>query len=255
MPDAYTEKYARCYDLLYGDKAYETECEFVETIFRNYLPRRVQTILELGCGTGGHAIPLARRGYAVTGIDASDAMVAVARGKAQESGLTLGLQQMDIRQFDLDDTFDACICMFNVIGYITENRDIQSLLKSVRRHLKEDSLFVFDCWNGLAVLRLLPSVTTKKVADNERKITRIAQPKLDAFQHLCEVNYQVEIVQGNTLEEINETHLVRFFFPQEMKHYLEETGFKVLKICPFLNLDGIADENEWNISFIAKIAE
>lgn len=252
MPDAYTKKYAQCYDLLYSDKAYETECDFVEAIFRGYSPKPARTVLELGCGTGGHAIPLAKRGYVVTGIDASEAMVAVARGKVQESGLTLNLRQMDIRQFDLGDTFDACICMFNVIGYITENRDIQSLLKSVRRHLKKDSLFVFDCWNGLAVLRLLPSVKTKRVEDKERKITRVAQPKLDAFHHLCEVNYQVEIVRGNTVEEIKETHQVRFFFPQEMKYYLEQAGFKVLKICPFLNLDGRTDENEWNISFIAK---
>jgi hypothetical protein len=55
-----------------------------------------------------------------------------------------------------------------------------------------------------------------------------------------------------TFNEINEKHVVRFYFPQEIKHFLEATGFEVLKICPFLDLKGKVDENIWNIAVIAK---
>jgi hypothetical protein len=45
---------------------------------------------------------------------------------------------------------------------------------------------------------------------------------------------------------------MRFYFPQELKYYLENAGFEVLKICPFLDLNGCVDEHVWNIAVIAK---
>jgi predicted TPR repeat methyltransferase len=53
--------YAKYYDLLYQEKNYEEECDFIEQVFRGFSKLKVKSILELGCGTGGHAIPLARR--------------------------------------------------------------------------------------------------------------------------------------------------------------------------------------------------
>jgi len=68
-------KYSKYYDLLYHDKDYSQECDFIEQILRSYTLEPVKTILDGGCGTGGHAIPLANKGYEITGIDASEAMV------------------------------------------------------------------------------------------------------------------------------------------------------------------------------------
>ncbi len=54
-------------------------------------------------------------------------------------------------------------------------------------------------------------------------------------------------------DEINEKHIVRFYFPQEIKYYLEAAGFEVLKICPFMDFDGgRVNENVWNITVIAR---
>ena len=54
------------------------------------------------------------------------------------------------------------------------------------------------------------------------------------------------------IDEVEETHVSRFFFPQEVCHYLADAGFEVLKICPFLDLDGKVDENVWNITVVAQ---
>ncbi len=93
----------------------------------------------------------------------------------------------------------------------------------------------------------------KDYEDNELRVIRIAQPELDAFNHLCRVHYRLLVNQGKALvDEITETHVVRYYFPQEITHYLKESGFAVLKICPFLDVDGKVDENAWNIAAIAK---
>ena len=156
------EKYAEYYDLIYKDKDYEKECDFIEKIFRKYSGRPIKTILDAGCGSGGHAIPLAKRDYAVVGFDPSEVMIRKAKKRTEKEKITnLDLHLRDMRDFQLDGKFDACVCMFAVMGYLSKNQDIKRALTNIRKQLKEDSLFVFDFWNGLAVLRILPSTTVK----------------------------------------------------------------------------------------------
>lgn len=246
------EKYGKYYDLIYQDKDYNKECDFLEDIFQKYSERPVRTILDAGCGTGGHAVILARRGYSVVGIDASEIMIKRAKEKAKNN-LDLKFYVGDIRNLNLRKKFDACIAMFAVMNYFPENSDIRKALINIRKHLKPGSLFISDFWNGLAVLRILPSVRAKVVENGKIKIIRIATPELDAFNHICKVNYHLIVIKEKMIaDEIKETHIIRFLFPQEMIHYLKETNFEVLKICPFLNLKGKVDENVWNITVVAK---
>lgn len=245
-------RYAEYYDILYQDKDYEKECDFSEEIFAKY-GGDIKSILDAGCGTGGHAIPLAKRGYNVVGFDTSGVMIARAKEKARSSNINIDFQVMDLGDFQFDGKFDACICMFAVIDYITETKDILKALRNIRRHLKENALFVFDFWNGLAVLRILPSVRVKIMEDKGIKIIRTVEPELDAFNHVSKSHYKMMVIKNNKLvDEIKETHIIRFYFPQEIKHYLEEAGFELLRICPFMDLNGKVDENVWNIVAIAR---
>ena len=243
------EKYAEYYDLLYQDKHYEQECDFIERIFARYSPKLVETILDAGCGTGQHAMSLTKRGYRITGFDASEVMLRKAKEKAE--GVIFHL--MDIRNFSLEEKFDACVCMFAVMDYLIENEEIQNALANVRRCLNPGGLFLFDFWNGLAVLRILPEARVKIVAGEGKRVVRFVYPELDAFRHLCKSNYHLIVTQGKTIvDEIRETHVVRYFFPQEIIHYLEEANFEVLKICPFLDLEGKLDEKAWNAMVVAR---
>lgn len=246
------ERYAEHYDLIYQDKDYRKECDFIEEIFQKYSSIPIKTILDGGCGTGGHAILLAERGYEVTGIDSSETMIERAKAKL-ESNVRLDFQTADLLKLNLDVKFDACVCMFAVMSYITQTGDVLKVLKNIRKHLEKDSLFIFDFWSGPAVLSMLPSERVKIIEANEKRVIRIAKPELDILNHLCRVHYHLLILQSNILiDEVKETHIMRYFFPQEITHYLEDAGFEAMKICPFLDLEGRVDENVWNIAVIAK---
>jgi predicted TPR repeat methyltransferase len=80
----FTENYANQYDRLYRDKDYAAECDFLETLFAQ-AATPVRRILDLGCGTGGHALPLAQRGLHVTGVDLSAGMLAFAQTRRTSS--------------------------------------------------------------------------------------------------------------------------------------------------------------------------
>ena len=241
------DELAKYYDMLYEDKNYMAEVDFLETIFRT--EQQPKTILELGCGTGNYTQILAKRGYKVTGIDLSESMLKVAKQKCSGNFI-----KGNICDISVNEKFDVCIAMFAVMGYITENSNIVKVLKNIHNHLKPNGLFIFDVWNGLAVLRILPESRIKNVENEDFKVIRFAEPKLKSYEHICEVNYKLLILnkKNNTFKDIDEKHSVRFYFPQELMLYLENAGFKVLKVCPFLDLNGRVDEGVWNMAIVAK---
>lgn len=253
LPKAIFASYGKYYDILYADKNYEKECDFLEEIFRKYSETPPKVILDVGCGTGGHAIPLAKRGYKITGLDNSEIMINLAKEKARNAGVKVDFYTLDMSRIQLNKKFDACICMFAVIDYLTENKTINVSLSGIRNHLKEGSLFIFDFWYGPAVLSILPSVKLKRMEKEGVKVVRFAEPHLDALHHVCRVNYYVIVTRGcSILEELEEEHVVRFFFPEEIKFHLEQCGFELVKLCSFPNLDAEPTEQTWNVAAISR---
>ena len=247
------KSYANFYDWLYRDKNYQEECDFVKRAFEIYSKKEIRTILDIGCGTGSHALLFSDMGYTVTGVDLSEKMLQLARNKTREQNKQIHFLQEDIRYLDLSQKFDAVVAMFTVLGYQTTNQDIENAIRSVRKHLDSGGLFISDVWFGPAVLKERPAERVKSIEQGDGKIIRCAHPVLDILNHTIEVNYTVsEVREGRLADEVKESHLVRFFFYQELLYFLERNGFEVLKICPFMDLEGQLDERCWNISVIGR---
>jgi len=101
-------------------------------------------ILELGCGTGRVAIPLAVHGYAVTGIDLSEAMLSEARTKAAAQGVAVEWENADMRSFTLAKTFSLIIMPSNNLCHLLTLSDFEDCVACVKRHLGPDGRFVID---------------------------------------------------------------------------------------------------------------
>ena len=246
------EHYAQVYDTLYYDKDYEKECDFIEAIFKKYRCQP-KTILDLGCGTGGHSLILARRGYKVTGVDRSAEMLDVGRKKAKSRKVEIEFIQGDIKNITLNRQFDAVISMFAVMSYQVTNSALASACKLAKDSLLSGGIFIFDCWYGPAVLIDKPTPRIKEIKlNNGEKIIRFTNPEIDILNHTVEVNFKVLRVKGNTLEETIETHPMRFLFPQEIKYFLEVAGFKQVDFYPFLELNRNLTEKDWNMMVVAR---
>jgi 2-polyprenyl-3-methyl-5-hydroxy-6-metoxy-1,4-benzoquinol methylase len=138
------EKYGKYYDLIYSAKDYVEECGCIEKYLKHFSMITVKKILDIGCGTGSHAIVLAKRGYRVVGIDPSRIMIDQAKIKG--AGLPVKFYVQDMRQFRLDETFDLVICMFGTFDYLITDEDVRNALRAIRRHMRSEALFIFDFW-------------------------------------------------------------------------------------------------------------
>ncbi|MBF0117645.1 MAG: class I SAM-dependent methyltransferase [Desulfobacterales bacterium] len=251
------KNYGDYYDQFYYDKNYNDECDLIEKIISNHLDFQPKTILDLGCGTGNHAILLSHRNYQVTGVDQSEHMIIHAKKKALISSSDFKFQpifiEKNFRDMDLGKEFDLVIMMFGVLGYQIKNEDLLSALKTVRLHLKPGGIFISDIWYGPAVLSIRPTDRVKVIHTDDGKIIRMGKVTLDTYLHFVEVHYNILCLKKEKLiSETEEIHKMRYFFPQELAFFMMQADLQMIDICSFDNLEKKPSEETWNIVAIGK---
>jgi SAM-dependent methyltransferase len=246
------ELYAAYYDLLYADKGYEEEADFLVDLMAKEAPG-ARTLLELGCGTGGHALPLLRRGYSVCGIDRSPGMVEGARERFRAAGfpeaeLALG----DVRTARLDRKFDVVLSLFHVVSYQTTQADILATFQTAAAHLNAGGVFVFDAWYGPAVLSERPGVRIRRKENDKLKVLRLSEPALRPTENLVDVKFTIQATEAATgrLTEFEELHTMRYLFVPEVAAALDSAGFDLARASEWLTGAELS-LTSWNAGFVA----
>ena len=221
------KSYSRYYDLLYKDKDYKGEVDYINAIIKKFSTRNCKSILDIGCGTGKHLRFFKDAGYHVSGIDLSESMIAEAKIHLQQED---DLHYSKASDFNLEKKFDVIVSLFHVMSYQTENKDLEMIFKNVYNHLEERGLFIFDFWYGPAVLTDPPVVKIKRLEDNEINVTRITEPVMRVNSNTIDVNFEVLIEDKklHTLDVINETHKMRYLFLPEIEQYVFRAGLKMI---------------------------
>ncbi len=248
--------YARYYDLLYRDKDYAGESQFIHQLLQSHAPE-TKSILELGCGTGVHALLLAKKGYQIQGVDLSAEMLQQATERLPqlyvELASRLEFSQGDIRTIRIDQQFDAILSLFHVISYQTTNEDLLAAFTTVKSHLKPGGVFIFDCWYGPAVLSDRPVVRIKRLEDEKISVIRVADPVMYPNENLVDVNYQIFIKQKNTdtVEELQEIHKMRYLFKPEIDLLFLQFGFEYVENREWMT-NRESGFDTWGVYFVAR---
>lgn len=258
MSEVFGAAYAQEYDLLYQDKDYDAEVELLEQIFREYALPRACRVLDLGCGTGQHAVRLARRGHDVTGVDRSSAMLSIARVCAAEI-LDPPISPPRFIEGDVTTVrlggapFDAALMMFAVLGYQTSVEAVRAALETVRVHVREGAVFVCDVWYGPAVLLQRPTDRTKVVHAADGHVSRSVHTTLDLEAQCADVHYRMRRLRDDiVVAETRETHRVRFFFPQELALLFERAGMELVQLRAFGAESAPASDSTWNVLAVGR---
>jgi 2-polyprenyl-3-methyl-5-hydroxy-6-metoxy-1,4-benzoquinol methylase len=141
-------------------------------------------VLDLACGRGRIAIPLARRGCRVTGIDLSPRSLKLARRDADAAGVELKLIQADMRELAAVETFDVVLNLFSSFGYFADATDDDGVVAAVARALVPDGAFFIDTVNPLALARIFTPVEIEEFDDGtlllERRSFDYLRGRIDA---------------------------------------------------------------------------
>ncbi len=258
--------YSQYYDLLYKDKDYAGEAAYVRALVEQHRPG-AHSILDLGCGTGRHALLLAANGYAVTGVDRSSEMLATARAQlaaasseraAQlaSSGAAPRFVEGDVRSVRTGQKVDVVVSLFHVMSYQVSNADLKAALLTAKEHLQPGGVFIFDCWYGPTVLSLRPSVRELHLENEQISVTRVAQPVSHATRNTVDVNFHVTIENKQTgvVDELRETHSMRYLFSPEVELLLEACGLTLKDSVEFLTNKPLGFDT-WSAVFVATLAE
>ncbi len=254
MTGVFNNSYAATYDTVYAEKNYDAECEAMGKLISQFGEGGFKTMLDLGCGTGRHAVIFADRGFHVTGVDQSEPMISLARQRAAYQKLAISPEFLaaDIRSFSATSLFDVALMNFNVIGYMTSNDDMLNALASARKNLRQGGLFLADFWYGPAVVTDPPGENSRDFQEGDERVVRFSSGLHLPNRQCCEISVKVtRSKDGAIIDEALETHRVRYFFPLELELMLRISGFRLITLTGFPDIDTSPSVNKWAAAMVA----
>lgn len=217
------ENYARRYDKECFVQGTVGECDFIEKEINH---DKSLKIIDIGCGTGRHAIELAKKGYKVTGVDLSESQLNRAQQKAKREKVEIDFQKHDARNLSFKNEFDLVIMLCEGAFPLMETDEMNfEILKGATRALKEKGKFIFTTLNGLFPLYH----STKEFLESESK-EGSAIYKDNKFDLMTFRDHNITVFEddsGNKKElRCNE----RYYAPCEITWLLKTLGYNKIDI-------------------------
>lgn len=200
-----------------------------EEFYRRQAGRLGGAVLELACGTGRLAIPLAAGGLDVTGIDLAPEMLALARRKARDLGCPVEFLERDIRSFALGRRFGLVFIAHNSFLHLATRGDFEACLAMVREHLAPGGQFIVDVFNpSLAILTRDPERDYPVAEyDDPESGARVIMTQVNRYDAASQVNHilwKFAISDGGSDSITLESRII---FPQELDALLAYNGFVI----------------------------
>ncbi len=225
----YDRNISEVYDKMHLGKDYDKEALFLASM----MGTKTSRILDVGCGTGMHAYKLATMGYEVLGLDPSRDMIDIANMRTGKE-LSLSFQVGYVSDHNPGILFDSAISMFNIPNHILSIRELREYFSGISRNLKTGGLFVFDCFNQVAMARDEPVLRVS----GDRRIV----PHFDVFTGKFYIQYEGDV--GHVLRH-------RIWSPDVLIEIMGSCGLEVLdRYRPFTRAP--ATKDDYKIMFMAR---
>ncbi|MDH4247195.1 MAG: class I SAM-dependent methyltransferase [Deltaproteobacteria bacterium] len=210
----------------------EAEADFLHAALS---PSPGAALLDVPCGDGRLALAMAARGFAVTGVDRSELLMARGRKQADSAGLSIAWQSQDMRAMELPCAFQGAWCMGNSFAYF-DRQGTQDFLSRVSKALMPGARFVLDTHMAAeTVLLELSDRTWKQVGD------LLVLVEQDYLVDAGRLDTTYTVVRGGRRQTRQVSHWI--YTVAEIRHFLEDAGLHLLSLFSGLDQEPFAPGN------------
>jgi len=208
------------YRFMFSDEAFAAAKDHVDLII-TLAGIGAGRALDLGCGPGRHAVPLALRGFEVTGVDASPFLLGKAAEHASGAHAEIEFVRADMREFRRPDTFDLAISMFSSFGYFADEQDDLRVAENLHASLKAGGVALIDVMS-----KELTGRFREAAASEAEGVTRVERHEI--VDDWTRINSEWILIGGNGVQRFQ--YSVRIYSGRELRDLLREAGFKGVRL-------------------------
>ena len=235
---------ARRYDALTWDVDYGAWADYLEKHFARSGP--VRSVVDLACGTGSLTAMLARRGYALTGVDLSPDMLAAAADKCGALDPPPLLLCQDMSRLRLLEPADAVVCCLDSLNYVTRPDAVRRTFRRVLEALRPGGLFLFD----IRTPEMLRGMDGQVCLDETEDTYCVWRGDFSSKRNILTYEMDLFFDRGDgAWTRAGELHQEYAYQPAELARWLSEAGFE--KIRQYGNLVFRAPKPEEDRVFFA----
>jgi len=204
-------------------RKFAEEVQFLKDHFKKH---KIQTVIDMGCGTGEHCKELQCLGFKPLGVDASPEMLGIASSRYPNCDF----EQGKMEDYVTNQPADALICLFGTFNYLLEDDGVVQFLKNTNKNLKQAGLVVLEIWNSDPIQRIKrkPITTVSNVRKGDTAIRRNRGFRITREDNisLVEVNYIYNMNQ----KDLKDRHTMRVFSWPQVEAFLSRAKFDILQV-------------------------
>lgn len=219
------KQFAAIYDELMNDIPYGAYVDFIDLASSGVSGRK---ILDIGCGTGLLSAMLAKKGAAVTAVDLSEDMLAVAKERAQSLNLPIDFLLQPMQRLEAGNSFDAAVISIDSLNYVMEQHDVEETFRRIYQALKKDGVLLFDVHS---LYKMDEIFLESPFVYDDKRIAYIWQTAEGEAPHSVYSELAFFIQQENgSYARFDEVHTQRTFPAAVYAEMLTASGFSIERV-------------------------
>jgi SAM-dependent methyltransferase len=187
------------------------------------------SLLDLGCGTGTLAVMMAKRGWKVFGVDASEGMLRQGERKIEGTRYSVTFSHQDMERFALPEQVTLAVSLFDAVNHLTSSRALFNCFRRVNAALIPGGYFIFDVNNELCY----KAVWRQTEVIREKDFTMVLENSFNAPRRIGKSRVTLFVRRGDLFERKEEKVRERYYPRDEIEEFLRRAGFQVLESADF----------------------